>query len=258
MLTTFLSDGAPGRVNEDYVVTGPHWGVVLDGATPGPGVESGCMHDVPWLVRSLAGHLAEKLVLDPRLPLRDGLEAAISATCRSHESTCDLANPDSPSAAIVIARKRGDVVDHLVLADSQIIYRSGSGYDRVVMVTDDRPGRLPSYTPESVRKYRNSREGFWVASTSPEAAWQAVTGSHAMRDLSTVYLMTDGVARYVDLLNLGGWSDLTQSIDRDGPVRVLRVIRQAERERLPEISLQNNGRRLKRHDDATLAIVKWA
>jgi hypothetical protein len=43
---------------------------------------------------------------------------AIIATCRLHEHTCDLSNPDSPSTTVVMARQRNDQLDYLILADS--------------------------------------------------------------------------------------------------------------------------------------------
>ena len=55
MRITYATEAAPGRVNEDTAVCGDGWAVVLDGATAPEGVDSGCVHDVRWLVRHLAG-----------------------------------------------------------------------------------------------------------------------------------------------------------------------------------------------------------
>ena len=45
---------APGMDNEDFVVAGPHFAVVFDGATA-VSVDTGCVHGVRWLVHGLAG-----------------------------------------------------------------------------------------------------------------------------------------------------------------------------------------------------------
>lgn len=66
MQITFASEGVPGRVNEDYAACGTDWAIVLDGATAPAGVDSGCIHDVPWLVRQFAASLARSLSSPPR------------------------------------------------------------------------------------------------------------------------------------------------------------------------------------------------
>ena len=102
----YATVAAPGGVNEDYVIAGPSWVVVLDGATAPLGVDSGCVHDVSWLVRTLAGALAVRLDGDESLP--GVLARAIAATMDAHAATCDLGNPNSPSCTVAIARRRGD------------------------------------------------------------------------------------------------------------------------------------------------------
>lgn len=62
MRIAYETAAAPGRPhNEDFVVAGPDWVAVLDGATAPAGVASGCVHDVPWLVARLGGALAHRL-----------------------------------------------------------------------------------------------------------------------------------------------------------------------------------------------------
>jgi hypothetical protein len=252
---TMTTEAAPGQVNEDYAICGPTWAAVFDGATPGPDVDSGCIHDVPWLVRQLSGNLAPALIQHPDIPLTDALANAIVATADAHAATCDLSNPDSPSSTVAIARCRGNSIDHLVLADSPIIFRHGPAYDEIELVADTRSENLPSYTPESIRKFRNTSSGFWVASTSPEAAVNAVTGSRPAASVGVLYLLTDGASRFVDLLGLGDWNDFVRTIDGHGVGATIDKIRAGERETLPQASRQANGRRLKRHDDATVVVV---
>lgn len=121
MQITYATAAAPGLANEDFVVAGPDWVLVIDGATAPAGVDSGCAHPVTWLVRNLAGALAARLVTEPDMDLRESLAAAIKATCEAHGGGCDLANPDSPSATVTILRRRRAEVEWLVLADSPLV-----------------------------------------------------------------------------------------------------------------------------------------
>src|SRR5262245_52111897 len=126
-----LSQPAPDRrppaVNEDLVLTGPDFVVVLDGATAPKGVDSGCRHSVAWLVSQLATQLATPLLTRSPAPLTDLLADAITAVRAAHANTCDLTNPDSPSSTVAMVRIRADHVEHLVLADSPIVMRSRTG-----------------------------------------------------------------------------------------------------------------------------------
>lgn len=242
---TYASAAAPGRPNEDYVLAGPSWVVVLDGATPAPGVRSGCRHGVPWLVRTLAAALAPGV--DAGEPLPEALEMAIMATMKAHDGTCDLGDPNAPSATVAIARQRGDLFDYLVLCDSAVVpvRRDGS----VTVVRDDRLDRLPGgrpYTLELVTRMRNRPGGFWVASTSPEAARRALTGALPVSGLRGVALLTDGVTRLADWYGRS-WESLAAGAAE--PERLLAEVREQE--------LTRGVPHGKPHDDATAAWVTF-
>src|SRR6266540_855258 len=104
MRITFATEPTPGRPNEDLVVAGAGWAAVLDGATAPAGVDSGCVHDVPWLVRHLGGELGRLMLVKPGMPLADLLERAITGVCAAHGPQCDLENPDSPSSTVTMLR----------------------------------------------------------------------------------------------------------------------------------------------------------
>jgi hypothetical protein len=254
MQVTYGSVAEPGHVNEDRVVAGNSWVAVLDGASPRAGVESGCIHDVPWLVAQLAAGLTHVLGLDGDVDLDDALAQAINTTIGAHESTCDLDNPDSPSSTAAVIRSRLDGrLDFLVLADSPILVQRTDG--TLTVITDDRSAGLGSYTAESVRAARNSPTGFWVASTTAEAARHAVTGTIPAGEAQAVALMTDGVSRYVDRLGLGSWGGLMSALCSQGPLAVIDQVRAAELAQLPPLHHQANGRMVKRHDDATAVVA---
>jgi hypothetical protein len=79
----------------------------------GADVDSGCIHGAGWLVRTLAGQLAGRLATELGGPLPDLVAEAIKATCDTHADTCDLSNPDSPSATVVMLREHPGMLDWL-------------------------------------------------------------------------------------------------------------------------------------------------
>ncbi|MER5393740.1 protein phosphatase 2C domain-containing protein [Saccharopolyspora sp. NPDC002686] len=239
MQATCATLATPGRVNEDYFAVGPNWAFVLDGATAPSGVDSGCAHDVPWLVHRLGAELAARLVVSGK-PLADLLAEAVESTCAAHADTCDLRNPSSPSSTVSILRA-GDEVEYLVLADSPIVFDHGA-------IVDDRLDRLPSYTQEAVRDLRNHPDGFWVASTKPEAAYEALQGS--LNDISRAALLSDGASRYVEMFALSDWPNLLDLLEREGPTELLTRVRKAE-------STAPKPARGKPHDDATAVFLSF-
>ena len=227
---------APGRRNEDYFAVGPDWAFVLDGCTAPAGVDSGCAHDVAWLVRQLGATLAASLATSLE-PLADVLAGAIERTRAAHPG-CDLANPSSPSSTVTLLRLR-EQVEYLVLADSPLVLDTGT---EVRAVIDDRLDHLPSYTQQAVGELRNHPDGFWVAGTDPEAAHRAVQGS--VPTIRRAALLSDGASRHVERFNFTDWPGVLDLLETHGPAELLDQVRRAEVETpLPP--------RAKPHDDAT-------
>ncbi|MCA1674460.1 MAG: protein phosphatase 2C domain-containing protein [Actinobacteria bacterium] len=242
--------GDPARTNEDIVVCGPNFVVMLDGATAPPGITSGCIHDVAWLVRHLAGHLGQLLTTNAGGDLRGQVADAITRLCADHADTCDLKNPASPSSTLAVLRECGDTVDALVLSDSPIVLNQPSGIRPII---DDRPARLPSYKPEDVRDQRNQPGGFWVASTEPQAAYEAIYETIPAKNLRQAAVLTDGAARLVERFRLTDWYGFFKLLDTAGPSELIRQVRAAERTITPP-----PGSRGKQYDDATAALADFA
>jgi hypothetical protein len=245
---TYSTVPAPGADSEDYLVAGPGWWIVLDGATQAPEVETGCVHSVRWLVRQLAAALGQALAREPGDPLPDIVAASIGAVRAAHCETCDLANPDSPSSTLAVCRLRERRAECLVLSDSPIVVRDRGG--TLTIVADDRlehlPGGGPPYATAQVRRWRNRPGGFWVASTTPEAAHQAVTREFGADDVSVIAMLTDGATRLIDHYGRT-WADVFPDLMARGPRWLIEETRCAERERpLPY------G---KKHDDATALVI---
>jgi hypothetical protein len=241
----------PGRPNEDAAASGPGWAFVLDGATPTPGVGTGCRHDVPWLVGRLTTALRARLSEGAHTSLADLLADAVAELRDAHNDTCDLGNPDSPSSTVAIARVRGATLDYLVLCDSPIALRHADG--RITVIDDDRLARLPGgrpYRASLVREHRNRPGGFWVASTDPAAAYQALTGAAGLTDaaLTDAVLCTDGVARLAEWYGYP-WPRLLGLLRDQGPRALIDLVRAAERG-YPHPYV-------KQHDDATVAHLRW-
>ncbi len=247
MQISHATESSPGQPNEDLVAAGPDWAVVFDGATPAPGVSSGCIHDVPWLVRRLAAALIARLTLAGPAPLAPLLAAAIGEVRDAHADRCDLENPDSPSSTVSVVRIR-DSLEYLVLCDSPILLRHPGG--QLTQLTDDRISRLPGGRPyriELVREQRNRPGGFWVASTDPDAAYHAVCGTVSLDSVTDVALFTDAVTRLADWYGYS-WHDVFAQLRDAGPAGVIRVLRAAER--------AYPHPHAKQHDDATAVHIR--
>ncbi|MCW2915763.1 MAG: hypothetical protein JWN52_3831 [Actinomycetia bacterium] len=220
--------------------------MVLDGAGSPAGLDSGCFHSVAWYARTLGGLLAGAIA-DRRLSLTEALAVSIDAVNAAHRGTCDLANPHSPSATVLVARAAGDRLEYLVLSDSTLIVELAD--DDPLIVTDarlagvygklDAPARLPPLGSgdlaadlfEHVRKlaaYRNQPGGFWVASINPAAATQALTGSVPLDQVEAVALLSDGATRTADRFGLSTWADVLAVLRKDGPQELIRRTREAE------------------------------
>ncbi|MFJ9607816.1 hypothetical protein ACIRS1_15895 [Kitasatospora sp. NPDC101176] len=205
---------APGGTNpnEDWVAATPTFAVVLDGLSTA-GLDTGCRHGVPWYVAQLGGHLVAALA-EPGRPLADGLAQALDQVAALHPG-CDLGNPGTPSATVSILRAGADHFDYLVLADSPIVFERADDYqvvtdlrvDSVVPELRAETERFATGTPEhaeAVRRMveaqrltRNTVDGYWVATSSGEAAHHALTDTVPLADVRAAVVLSDGVSRLV-------------------------------------------------------------
>jgi Protein phosphatase 2C len=250
MQFTYASEPDPARPNEDYAICGLSWAAVLDGATAPGHLDSGCVHDVPWLVRHLGGELARTLTTFPDVPLAAGLADAIAATRKAHEATCDLTNPDSPSATVTILRQKGAELEYLALADSPLILDIGGV---PTFIADDRTAHLSDYSFAGVSAARNTPGGFYVASTLPEAAYESVQGSVPVEQVRRAALLTDGASRLVEYFGEMTWAHLLDVLAAAGPSELIARTRAREQQGAGPV----DGRRRKLHDDATAVFVEW-
>ncbi|MEU6036941.1 protein phosphatase 2C domain-containing protein [Actinomadura sp. NPDC047616] len=238
--------GNPERDNEDFAAAAPGLVSVVDGAGAPAGLASGCSHSVSWYAHNLGGLLVGTAV-DPSVTLAEALAVSIERVNALHGDACDLRHPGSPSATVALARAHADRLEYLVLSDSVLVLDQADG--EPVVISDDRLGevyrkvndageRPPLGTQEHaadmrnrverLAAYRNQPGGFWVASTKPEAADEALVGTVPLDDLDAVAVLSDGATRLVDRFGLMSWRDLLAVLRKEGPAELIARTREAE------------------------------
>ncbi|WP_328416459.1 hypothetical protein OG470_26460 [Micromonospora sp. NBC_00389] len=256
------SAGRPGRPNEDFFGAVPDAAVLLDGAGI-PGTESLCSHGVTWYTHRLGGALLGGLSRTDGRDLAAILAAAIGEIAADHRDTCDITNPSSPQATVLMVRAHRDRLDYLLLADSFLILDRAS--DGPQALTDERevtarricsaplngvPRGTPEYDrirdacAEALRARRNQPGGYWLAKDDPQAAHEAVTGSRPISDLDSVTLLSNGASRIVSPYGLTDWRGVLQLLGTNGPADIIGRVRQAEASTGPNAPVP---------DDATVA-----
>lgn len=268
--------GSPDKPNEDAFAILPTLAIVADGATSPPHLGDGCMHGPAWYAQTLVGFVAAAHLSRPAAAPADLLAEAIERTTQSHAGTCDIGHPGSPSATVaMLTLSPAGIARWLVLGDCTLVADAGPD---LLVVSDDRLSNTshaeraavkePGAASDPVeyarridalvlaqRAHRNRPEGFWVASTDPQAGHESLTGSLAPD--ADIYrravLFTDGASRIVDLYGIHTWSTSLKVIDSAGPTELLRQLRRSEhRDRVA-----NSFPRVKVHDDATTLAGFW-
>ncbi|SHE51269.1 protein phosphatase 2C domain-containing protein [Streptoalloteichus hindustanus] len=252
---------------EDRVVVLPNAVALLDGATTLLPTE----HDGGWYADRLAEALRPRLANEPETDLADLLASAIGEVVAAH----GLRPGESPSSTVALARWNEERVEGLVLADSPVVaFTDGDTH----VLADHRLARVPRPTTRWprprpgggfdddhlaalvasarwVRTWRNREGGYWVAEADPAAAHRAVRASWPLSDVRAVVMASDGVSCGVDEYGVfADWSALLACAERHGPEAVLDQVRAAE------VSDPDGQRwpRAKRHDDQSLAVIRFA
>jgi protein phosphatase 2C-like protein len=259
---------SPATANEDAVATGPGVAVVVDGAGLPEDLRRGCHHAVSWFARRIADTFRDRLA-DRATPMRQALADTIAEVAAEHRSTCDL-ELGSPSATVAAWRTDADHVEYLTLCDASVLVLGADG--GVHEVTDDRiesatrplidarleakqaAGGSVSFTDvrdarrEAVEATRNTDEGFWCVQDDPRAAYRAVHGRLARKDVHGIVAASDGATRAYRLLATHSVDEFAHDVLDGAVVAVAQEVREAEESH--PTTLTADG--LKPHDDLTV------
>lgn len=241
------TEPTPGQVNEDFVITGPARALVLDGATTHPEVDTGCIHGVPWFVRHLGIEFALQLTDSPERPLDDTFADAITATRRPARAHL---RPHQPRQPLRHRRRHPRPRRPARLSAARGLparHRHRRPRRRNI---DDRTAHLPDYSVEGVRAARNSPDGFYVASTQPHAAYEAVRGSLPRPPPGGTPQRWRRPPRRT--LPPRGLGTAARPPRLRGPEELIRRTRLAEQ---AETEAERSQRRGKKHDNATAVLV---
>jgi len=250
---------------EDRVRVGRNAVVVLDGASG-----TDCGVSVSEYVDALADRQIEALDFNPFVSLPRAVSESIELTA----SALDLVPGKAPSSTVSIVRRGTNTVDILVLGDSPVYVAHGGRVDRL---TDDRLARLAlssrsrllerlaaghGYDDEHrmiVRQlsrekapYMNRPGGYWIAETDAHAGTNAVVYSFPSGEVQWCVMLTDGADEPAS--HLGVRVEHLAMTDETGLREVLAQIHCWEADTDPD------GRhlpRFKRHDDKTIAVVRF-
>ena len=254
--------GVPDHANEDFAAVSPLGAaVVLDGVTPPPDGDTGCIHTVTWFVQKLGPALLERAADRRDQSLADCLAEAIGQTAAAHESTCDLTHRRTPQATVVALRWDEHGVEFLVLSDSVLLLDINGAITpildtRLDMVTGRPELRSIRYTRayfDALESLRNAEDGFYTAAADPEVAKRAVTGRLARAEVRAAAAMSDGASRWTEVFGFGDWTALFEHVRAAGAQQVIDEVRVAETAD-PDRTTFPRG---KARDDATVVFLEF-
>jgi len=238
MRTDLLSvPGVPDHANEDFAAVSPLGAaVVLDGVTPPPDGQTGCVHTVTWFVQRLGPALLDRAATRRDQSLADCLAAAIAQTAAAHAATCDLTHRRTPQATVVALRWDNDRIEHLVLSDSVLLLDVNGTVTpildgRLDEVTGRPELRAIRYTPEYfgvLESLRNADGGFYTAAADPDVAKRAVSGRLPRAEVRAAAAMSDGATRWTEVFGFGAWTALFAQVRDVGAQSVIDEVRAAE------------------------------
>jgi hypothetical protein len=271
MQVTLASRRSPDATsNEDFIAATASAVVVIDGASVPPELGTGCGHGTAWFARHLGTQLLALLSTEADRSPADSLAQSITDVAALHADTCDLGHPGSPSATVAVLREQPKAVDYLVLGDTTILLEETAGIrvvtdDRLESVASAQHGAMHQHATGSAdharsfaelvteqRRHRNHPDGFWVASTDPDAARHALTDTVSRHGLRRAAVLSDGATRLVDRFGLLDWSSFLAVVAEQGPDAIIAQVRAAEHSD-PDGQRWPRG---KRHDDASAAFCQ--
>lgn len=248
MQVTFATRSAfPERPNEDFAAATSTLAVLLDGAGYSDDPAGPCTHDAHWFTRALGARLLVELGAEPPVWIAEGVARAIDGVIADHCATCRIDVATHPSSTVAVLRELPDVLEYYVLGDSTIVFdltgeqptvRSDKRSSRVAVAERERVFATRRGTAEHESALvdlaaaegasRNVRDGYWIASTNPDAAARARQGHVSRGRVRRAALLSDGAAAAIDRYGLMNWTQALDLIQADGPSQLIRQVRKAE------------------------------
>jgi len=247
--------------SQDRIFTTPNAVILLDGASAFVPVEV----SPSTFVDTLGRFLVEGLAADPRISLTDLLAQAIEKSA----SVLDLCPGTSPSSTVAIARQDGDLLDLLVLGDSQIATPGGIYVDhRIAHIAQMQRAAYRARLAEGhgydkthrellralqieQAAHRNIDGGYWIAEADPAAAHHAITVTENHESTPQLVLATDGAYRPMQHLGLDDWTAVAYQLDVELESTLKALERWEQHDDPNGLALP----RAKRHDDKAIAAV---
>jgi hypothetical protein len=256
--------------NEDWYIATDDLVIVLDGATIR--TETGCVHGLPWYVRSLGGQLLGAAI-DHSIPLAECIATAIETVNAMHSDTCDLNHPGTPSAAVGMVRRRAEkMLEYAVLGDITVAFEV-AGQPHAHVVVDPRVSQVAVAERRECDRHligtdakmaailamkdlelagRNTTNGYWIASVDPSAAKHALTGNLLVDQVPRFAVCSDGAMRVLEMTSLNSHDGVLNVLRHIGPTALVDMVRRAEHNDPQGARWPRN----KATDDATAVFVE--
>lgn len=200
---------AGGKINQDYYAYGDTYALVLDGSSSFLPEQTSI--DAATYVNKLGQAIASKLESVELREIPEAIAESISMTAEE----LDLEEESSPNSTVAVAKWGQDELAIFVLGDSTCLVLDSAG--DIDEITDNRMARFgvtirDEYKHRLVagrgfdsvhkgllaslqrvqRQHRNLQEGYWIASTKPEAAHFALFSIRPIGEVNSIILCSDG------------------------------------------------------------------
>ena len=276
-IAKFSCSAIGNQVNEDYVVVGSTYAVLLDGASGITGKRVLSHHsgsDAQWFSHFVGGRICE--YLDASRGIVDSIRLAVDDS-RDYIGEHGVTDNEElfPSSTLVVASVSGDSVDIVSLGDSPVFIGLKDG--SLVTMFDARITELDQAAVDAMvdcscgctmtgvqkrasvndillanRQLKNKSEGYWILDPSGVALEHLNVRRFSVKDIDYVCAMSDGLERAFDLFGLADPVAFLAKATRESFDELLVRLR-AEENLDPDF---DHYPRLKLHDDASYFMLR--
>lgn len=265
--------------SEDVVGSSRRAAWVLDGTSGRDGTQYSdpdeYESDGVWYARTFSEHL-EFYADDESRRLREIVQDGIRSVSENYfdlrddaDSRDDLDMIEPPAASLCLVRWRMDSLEYYVLGDCSIvvetlddredIYLTDVGqrpFDEqlknIMYIDGDSSNLRDVFIKQQYRK-RNTKVAYYVASLTPDAAYNGVQGRIPLDNVASLLLFSDGVEHLVDTYNAyDTWAHVRETIRDQSLDAVIDDLRHYEYDVDPDCEQYP---RIKQADDASVVFL---